>query len=364
MRLSALLGRSPRRAGPAVLPGFVSYWEGTQEAVCPVNRTCVFSPLSSPFPLGPLLLSGITFLLQRTPLVFLVHFSCLFLTPFAPTLNSSWQRFPPGPCKALWPSPDLLSCCWELTQQAVHWGSLESVHSLCGSGSCPPLWYREVWLWCACTWKLGLSCWEFVELPSPVGLPWCLRQQRIVCNAGDLSSIPGSGISPGEGSGYPLQYSCLENPMDRGAWWAAVHGVAESRTRLRDWHFQAKVSTGHPDPLRHSIFGTEKSAVMCAVEVGFIPLGICWASPFCGCLYQAAERLDVMCPPDSLGKLWALLSWDVALVSYPSPFTRDPITVCAWVCMPVCVCSISWNRKHDFKLKKKEHWASLKSLGF
>ena len=48
------------------------------------------------------------------------------------------------------------------------------------------------------------------------------------CNAGDPSSIPGSGRSPGEGNDNPLQYSCLGNPMDRGAWWAMVHGVAES----------------------------------------------------------------------------------------------------------------------------------------
>ena len=49
------------------------------------------------------------------------------------------------------------------------------------------------------------------------------------CNVGDLGSIPGLGRSPGEGNGNPLQYSCLENPMDGGAWWAAVHGVTESR---------------------------------------------------------------------------------------------------------------------------------------
>ena len=46
------------------------------------------------------------------------------------------------------------------------------------------------------------------------------------CNAGDLGSIPGSGSSPGEGNGNPLQYSCLGNPMDRGSWWAMVHGIA------------------------------------------------------------------------------------------------------------------------------------------
>ena len=54
---------------------------------------------------------------------------------------------------------------------------------------------------------------------------------------GDLGSNPGSGRSPGEGNGNPLQYSCLENPMDGGAWKAAVHGVARSRTQLRDFTF-------------------------------------------------------------------------------------------------------------------------------
>ena len=50
------------------------------------------------------------------------------------------------------------------------------------------------------------------------------------CNEGDPGSIPGSGRSPGEGKGSPLQDSCLENPMDRGAWWAIVHGIAKSWT--------------------------------------------------------------------------------------------------------------------------------------
>ena len=63
------------------------------------------------------------------------------------------------------------------------------------------------------------------------------RLKASACNAGDLGSIPGSGRSPGEGNGNPLQYSCLENPMDGGAWWATVHGVAKSRTRLNDFTF-------------------------------------------------------------------------------------------------------------------------------
>ena len=56
-------------------------------------------------------------------------------------------------------------------------------------------------------------------------------------NVGDLGSIPGSGRSPGEGNDNPLQYSCLENPMDRGAWWATVHGVAKSQTQLSNFTF-------------------------------------------------------------------------------------------------------------------------------
>ena len=59
-------------------------------------------------------------------------------------------------------------------------------------------------------------------------------------NAGDnkmAGSIPGSGRSPGEDHDNPLQYFCLENPMDRGAWWATVHGVTKSWTRLSNWHF-------------------------------------------------------------------------------------------------------------------------------
>ena len=59
---------------------------------------------------------------------------------------------------------------------------------------------------------------------------------------GDLGSIPGSGRSPGEGNGNPLQYSCPENPMNRGTWWATVHGVAKSRTRLSDLTFNFNIS--------------------------------------------------------------------------------------------------------------------------
>ena len=63
-----------------------------------------------------------------------------------------------------------------------------------------------------------------------VGFPSSSEVKASACNVGELGSIPGLGRSPGEGNGNPLQYSCLENPMDRGAWWAAVHRVAKSET--------------------------------------------------------------------------------------------------------------------------------------
>ena len=63
------------------------------------------------------------------------------------------------------------------------------------------------------------------------------------CNAGDQSSIPGPGRCPGEGNANPLQYSCLENSMDRGAWWATVHGVAKNQTQLSDSHTDTHTHT-------------------------------------------------------------------------------------------------------------------------
>ena len=68
------------------------------------------------------------------------------------------------------------------------------------------------------------------------GFPGGSDGKESIWNAGDLGSIPGLGRSPGEGNGYPLQYSDLENSMDRGAWQAIVHGVAKSQTWLSDFH--------------------------------------------------------------------------------------------------------------------------------
>ena len=69
-----------------------------------------------------------------------------------------------------------------------------------------------------------------------MGFPSGSVDKESACNAGDtgdVSSIPGSGRSPREGNGNLLQYSCLENPMDRGSWQATVCGIAKSQTRLK-----------------------------------------------------------------------------------------------------------------------------------
>ena len=74
--------------------------------------------------------------------------------------------------------------------------------------------------------------------PTDLGFPGGSDGKASACNVGDPGSIPRSGRSPGEGNGIPLQHSCLENPMDGGAWQATVYGVAKSWTWLSDFTSQ------------------------------------------------------------------------------------------------------------------------------
>ena len=76
------------------------------------------------------------------------------------------------------------------------------------------------------------------SLGEVLGFPGGSDSKESACSAGDPGSVPRLGRSPGEGNGYPLQYSCLESSMDRGALQAAVHWAAKSRTWLNDFHFQ------------------------------------------------------------------------------------------------------------------------------
>ena len=83
---------------------------------------------------------------------------------------------------------------------------------------------------------LGKIPWRRDRLPTPVflGFPCGSAGKESACNAGDQGSIPELGRSPGEKNSYPLQYACLENSIDRGAWWATVHGVLKCQTRRSD----------------------------------------------------------------------------------------------------------------------------------
>ena len=90
-------------------------------------------------------------------------------------------------------------------------------------------------------WHLKFFCsiriwvWQFLHFrKSALGFPGGADSKESARNAGDLCSLPGLGSSPGRENGNPLQYYCLENSMDRGAWLATVHGVANYRTRLND----------------------------------------------------------------------------------------------------------------------------------
>ena len=70
-----------------------------------------------------------------------------------------------------------------------------------------------------------------------IGSDYCNSNKVSAHNAGDPGSILRSGRSPGEGNGNSLQYSCLKSPMDGGAWWATIHGVAKSQTQLSNFTF-------------------------------------------------------------------------------------------------------------------------------
>ena len=93
---------------------------------------------------------------------------------------------------------------------------------------------------------------QFNASVAPIGFPRWLRSKESTCNAeaaGDVGFIPGWERSPGGGHGNPLQYSCMENPMDSGAWRATVHGVAQSQTPLKQLsaHTHTHTRTGQQE---------------------------------------------------------------------------------------------------------------------
>ena len=110
------------------------------------------------------------------------------------------------------------------------------------------------WIWCTVT---VLTC-SVGPTHTHWGFPHSLVDKESACNAGDPGSTPGSGRSCGDGNGNPLQYSCLENPMDRGTWQATVHGVARVRhdlvTKSTPYSLASK-SVSHQ--ISHSLMGPE-----------------------------------------------------------------------------------------------------------
>ena len=102
-------------------------------------------------------------------------------------------------------------------------------------------------------------------------LPFTLVGKESACNAGDPSLIPGSGRAPAGGNGNPLQISHLENPMDRGAWWTVVQGVAKSGTRLSDETTIGDTTTGFSAETRlrsHLEQFSEATSLPCPAELG------------------------------------------------------------------------------------------------
>ena len=113
------------------------------------------------------------------------------------------------------------------------------------SGMQPFLWFsthlrtwllEKPWLWLygplSAKWSLLFNMLSGLVMGFPSGSD----SKESTCNAGDWSSIPELGRSPGEGNSHPLQYFCLENSIGREAWWATLHGVTKSRTCLSNWH--------------------------------------------------------------------------------------------------------------------------------
>ena len=141
------------------------------------------------------------------------------------------------------------------------------------------------------------------------------KAMRETCNKGDLGLIPGLGRSPEEGNGNPLQCSCLENPRDRGAWWAAVYGVAQSRTRLSDFtftfHFHAleKEMATHSSVLAWRIPGIGEPGEL--PSMGSHRVGHDWSD-----LAAAAAAACSIYKKRSLSFLPSLDSWDLKYCLY------------------------------------------------
>ena len=130
-----------------------------------------------------------------------------------------------------------------------------------------------------------------------MGFPGGSEGKESACNVGDPGSIPALGRSPGEENGNPLQYTCLENSMNRGAWQATVHGVAKSRTWLSDFTFpEIKNLASLPFPGVHASFHVKSGTALFQPVFSFLSLpSWCWSHSLCSTFIQLS--LDVFYVP-------------------------------------------------------------------
>ena len=160
-------------------------------------------------------------------------------------------------------------------------------------------------------WKLQ---WFMLQLHEVMGFPGGSDGKESACSAGEPGSTPGSGRIPGEGNGNPLQYFFLENPMDWGAWWAIVHGVAKSRTWLRSFHFTL-----------HKVI-----CIKCLATV-YVPQGlqmfVCFKNPFQTQLWTNHICVCV-----------CVLYMCVCMCSYMYVYICICLCMCICMCTYVCVC--------------------------
>ena len=163
------------------------------------------------------------------------------------------------------------------------------------------------------------------------GFPGGSEDKASACNAGDPGSIPGLGRSPGEGNSNPLQYSCLENPVDRGALWATVHGVAKSRTRLNGCVFSQFVP--------HSPYCTVSTNPFSLSASVFLPISRLICTIFLDSLYiyTHTHTVTYICfsLSDLLYSVWQTLGSSTSL-------RMNSFCSFLWLRnIPLCICSTS-----------------------
>ena len=137
------------------------------------------------------------------------------------------------------------------------------------------------------------------------GFPHRSVGKSSACNSGDLGSIPGSQRSPGEGNGNPLQYSCLENPMDRGAWQATVHGILQAR--ILEW-VAVPFSRGSSQP-------RDRKNPVSHIADGFFTI---WATREVGC-DQLLKNIFLLWATIVLSELPLWLSWQRIHLQFRRP---------------------------------------------